>query len=223
MQPERRSDQPVLKCWSVLIIYLETLQGPSHQYPQIHPDMQFTLLSAQGLYLQPPPSGPVVKKRKIHLPMQETWVQSLGQAIPWRRRQQPTPVFLPGISYRQRSLVNYSPWGHKRAGHDLATKQEQQPSHPLLHSLTPAIHNTFKLPSSNLGFFSHPVFLPAVPSVCNTSTYLFPWLTPIYSSDLSVSLISSINPSFPDLQNWVWIPASSLSSIFFTNRHILGT
>ena len=29
----------------------------------------------------------------------------------WRR--QPTPVFLPGESHGQRSLVGYSPWGHK--------------------------------------------------------------------------------------------------------------
>ena len=27
--------------------------------------------------------------------MQETWVQSLGWKIPWRRKWQPTPVFLP--------------------------------------------------------------------------------------------------------------------------------
>ena len=26
----------------------------------------------------------------------ETWVQSLGWEIPWRRAWQPTPVFLPG-------------------------------------------------------------------------------------------------------------------------------
>ena len=32
---------------------------------------------------------------------------------PWRRKRQPTPVFFPGKSYRQRSLVSYSPWGHK--------------------------------------------------------------------------------------------------------------
>ena len=49
--------------------------------------------------------------------------------------------------------MSYSPWGHKRVGHDLATKQEQQPSHHLLHSLTPVIHNTFELPNSNLVFF----------------------------------------------------------------------
>ena len=44
---------------------------------------------------------------------------------PWRRKCQPTPVFLPGKSLGQRSLVGYSPWGHKRAGHDL-TKHQQQ-------------------------------------------------------------------------------------------------
>ena len=33
--------------------------------------------------------------------------------IPWRRKCQPTPVFLPGKSQGQRSLAGYSPWGHK--------------------------------------------------------------------------------------------------------------
>ena len=33
--------------------------------------------------------------------------------IPWRRKWQPTPVFLSGKSYGQRSLVGYSPWGCK--------------------------------------------------------------------------------------------------------------
>ena len=35
--------------------------------------------------------------------------------IPWRREWQPTPVFLPGKSHGQRSLVGYSPWGHKES------------------------------------------------------------------------------------------------------------
>ena len=34
--------------------------------------------------------------------------------IPWRRKWQPTPVFLPEKLHRQRSLVGYSPWGHKK-------------------------------------------------------------------------------------------------------------
>ena len=32
--------------------------------------------------------------------------------IRWRRKWQSTPVFLPGESHGQRSLVGYSPWGH---------------------------------------------------------------------------------------------------------------
>ena len=43
--------------------------------------------------------------------------------IPWRRKRQPTPVFLPGKSHGQRNLAGYSPWGCKRVGHDLATKE----------------------------------------------------------------------------------------------------
>ena len=40
--------------------------------------------------------------------------------IPWRRKWQPTPVFLPGKSHGQKSLVGYSPWG-RRVRHSLAT------------------------------------------------------------------------------------------------------
>ena len=35
--------------------------------------------------------------------------------LPWRRKWQPTPVFLPGESRRQRRLVAYSPWGRKES------------------------------------------------------------------------------------------------------------
>ena len=35
--------------------------------------------------------------------------------ILWRRKWQPTPVLLPGKSHGQRSLVGYSPWGHKES------------------------------------------------------------------------------------------------------------
>ena len=45
--------------------------------------------------------------------VQETWVHSWVGKIPWRRAWQPIPVFLPGESHGQRSLVGYSPWGHK--------------------------------------------------------------------------------------------------------------
>ena len=42
------------------------------------------------------------------------------------RKWQSTPVFLPGKSHGQGSLVGYSPWGRKRIRHDLAAKQREQ-------------------------------------------------------------------------------------------------
>ena len=38
-----------------------------------------------------------------------------GIFLPWRRKEQPTPVFLPGKSLGLRSLVDYSPWGCKQS------------------------------------------------------------------------------------------------------------
>ena len=49
--------------------------------------------------------------------------------IPWRRKGQPTPVFLPGKSHGQRSLADYSPWGHKESD-----TTEQLSTHMLLTS-----------------------------------------------------------------------------------------
>ena len=39
------------------------------------------------------------------------WVRK----IPWRRKWQTTPVFLPGKSHGQRSLGVYSPWGRRES------------------------------------------------------------------------------------------------------------
>ena len=57
-----------------------------------------------------------LKVRDKCLPVQETketrfepWIEK----IPWRREWLPMPVFLPGESHGQRSLVGYSPRGHK--------------------------------------------------------------------------------------------------------------
>ena len=36
--------------------------------------------------------------------------------IPWKRKWQPTPVFLLGISQGRRSLAGYSPWDRKESG-----------------------------------------------------------------------------------------------------------
>ena len=47
--------------------------------------------------------------------VQETWVAFLFGKIPWRREWQPTRVFLREEFQGQRSLVSYSPWGHKES------------------------------------------------------------------------------------------------------------
>ena len=38
-----------------------------------------------------------------------------GSVWDWTRKWQPTPVFLPTESHRQRSLAGYSPWGRKKS------------------------------------------------------------------------------------------------------------
>ena len=59
-----------------------------------------------GQKLQGLSGGSVVK----NLPaMQETGFDPWAGKIPWRRVWQPIPVFLPGESHGQRSLVGYSP------------------------------------------------------------------------------------------------------------------
>ena len=65
------------------------------------------------------PCGSVVKKLPAK---QEMQVQSLGWEDPLEKEMATHSIFLPGISHGQKSVVGYSPWGHKRLGHDLATK-----------------------------------------------------------------------------------------------------
>ena len=45
--------------------------------------------------------------------MQETPADPWVGKIPWRRKWQPTAVFLPGKSHGQRTLLGDSPWSHK--------------------------------------------------------------------------------------------------------------
>ena len=48
-----------------------------------------------------------------------------ARKIPWRREWQPTPVFLPGKSYGQRSMVGYNPSGRERVRHDQVITQQE--------------------------------------------------------------------------------------------------
>ena len=50
---------------------------------------------------------PACQCRRLEIGGFDPWVGK----IPWRRKGQPSPVFLPGKSHGQRSLAGYSPWG----------------------------------------------------------------------------------------------------------------
>ena len=71
------------------------------------------------------PGGSVVQNPPT---MQEAYVQPQGLEYLLEKKMAIfTPVFLPGKSHEQRSLVGYRPWGCKRVGHVLATKEQQNP------------------------------------------------------------------------------------------------
>ena len=57
--------------------------------------------------------GLVTQTVRICLPCRRPRFDPWVRKIPWRRKWQPTPVFLPGESHGQRSLAGYSPWGHR--------------------------------------------------------------------------------------------------------------
>ena len=57
--------------------------------------------------------------------MQEMQFQLLGWEDPPEKEMATHSSILAGKSHGQRSLVRYSPWGHRRAGHNLPSKQQQ--------------------------------------------------------------------------------------------------
>ena len=71
---------------------------------------------ASEVLLGLPRPGLLVAQLVKNLPaVQETQVPSLGGEDALKRKWQPTPVFLPGKSHGQRSLVGYSPWSCKES------------------------------------------------------------------------------------------------------------
>ena len=58
--------------------------------------------------------------------MQEPQIQSLNQEDPLEKETATHTSIVAWKSQGQSSLAGYSPWGCKRAGHDLVTKQHQQ-------------------------------------------------------------------------------------------------
>ena len=74
--------------WTILIVFIE-----------------FVTILLWGF-----PGGTVVKNPPANAGDTRDEVSVLS---PWSRIWQPTPVFLPEESHRQRSLAGYSPWDHR--------------------------------------------------------------------------------------------------------------
>ena len=70
--------------------------------------------SSLALIMQP--GGSVVKNLPANA--EDVSLISGPGKIPWRKKWQPTPVFLPGKSCGLRSLVGYIVHGAMRVGHD---------------------------------------------------------------------------------------------------------
>ena len=74
------------------------------------------------------------------------WVRKL----PWRRKWQPTPVFLPGIPHGQRSLAGYSPWGCKESDVTKVTEDTHTHKRIVLQPLSWGVHSSWILVGCSL-------------------------------------------------------------------------
>ena len=90
------------------------------------------------------PDGSAVKDLPA---VQETWVRSWVGEIPWKRKWQPTPVFLPRKSHGQRSLVGYSLWGWK-VWHDWTYTHSSRSEYLSISSASEQFCNPHDLPST---------------------------------------------------------------------------
>ena len=81
----------------------ELLEGRDYTIPMLR-----TCIADWGFPGGSSGKEPTCQCRRLERHKFDPWVRK----IPWRRAQQPTPVFLPGEFQGQRSLESYSSWGH---------------------------------------------------------------------------------------------------------------
>ena len=85
------------------------------------------------------------------LRVRHDWVTSLSLStfMHWRRKWQPTPVFLPGESHGRRSLVGCSPWGRTESDTTEATWRQWQPLSRWCHlTISPSVASFSSCPQS---------------------------------------------------------------------------
>ena len=78
---------------------------------------------------------------RIHLQCRRPRFNPLVGKIPWRRKWQPTPVFLPREFHGQRNLVGYSPWSDKEL--DMTDQITHTHTHTHIHTHTHTHTHTY--------------------------------------------------------------------------------
>ena len=106
--------QPSPNCFQVTSSRLiSPMKHHSGLYSSFSPSLflLMTSITATGLPRRLSCKESACQCKSLRRRMFDPWVRK----ILWRRKWQPTPVFLPGESHGQRSLVGYSPWGRKES------------------------------------------------------------------------------------------------------------
>ena len=138
---------------------------------------------------------------------------------PWRRKWQPTPVFLPGKAHGQKSLVGYSPWRvAKSVRHYLATKQQQQylthaPSSPACFFLVSRWQAENKLVLDFAEALTGADILKLIPVVMSKEPQHLGHRTLPYLGGFLV-------PSFPLSPLHFWLELVNAESVNFSNESL---
>ena len=97
--------------------YPEVIGEVEVPWQQVHgPQDRIDSYSTQGHFPGLPGAdslGNSLSRQKICLQCRRPEFYPWVGKISWRKKWQPTPVFLPGESHGQRNLLGYSPWGRK--------------------------------------------------------------------------------------------------------------
>ena len=99
---------PPQKTWSCIRTFSTVKQSI---LCKILANLEFLIFSTENVNsIELPRWFDGLKKKKIHLQWNRSRLNFWAGQIPWRRKWQPTLVFLPGKSRGQRILASYSSW-----------------------------------------------------------------------------------------------------------------
>ena len=102
------SDLPILYLHHQTLSTICLLPSP---LPYCHLTFELVIILSQPTPSEGFPDGTIVKNPLANSRCKRSGFDPWVGKIPWRRRWQPTPGFLPGESQGQRSLAGYSPRG----------------------------------------------------------------------------------------------------------------